>query len=277
MDRPINTALALGYTYERGKAENQNRALYLETELTNANSLFETAKEEKDALHKQMKDNNDEFKNFIISSETKIEKAQELGDRIRNQANYDTYRSSTLKKKGGSYGIMHDSTGLFTVSEWPHTMSDLKEQVPEEEIIDTLTSGVGLTPSQKLNLPTWFAPSQRSNFNKAFETAPNTTQYEHSNYGTLKGIKFGAMTLFNIPKFKQKPENSFDMQNEEPGPDLYEQSGDHTDDEFFDVLNLEQEASLTRIKTNPFAGPAPLPSAPQRKPNKFKESKRFST
>ena len=46
-------------------------------------------------------------------------------------------------------------------------MSDLKTKVPESEIIETLTSRDGLRPSENINNPTWFAPSQRSNFNKA--------------------------------------------------------------------------------------------------------------
>ena len=86
-------------------------------EIHSASLLFYKVELEKANIMEKTKYHNEEFSDFIQSAENKIEKAEQLADSIRNESNYNTYSSSSLKKKGGAYGLLHEPTGLFTVSE----------------------------------------------------------------------------------------------------------------------------------------------------------------
>ena len=150
---------------------------------------------------------------MLRSQNAELDATRQMANNIRGQANFNTYRSNQMKKVGGSYGLRHDSTGLFTVLEWGPMIDEIKAGgTSEYEIIDTLTSGRStaktkrgeLSQNKTASATDWFAPSRPANFEAAFKTAPNTVEQTYPNFGTLKGIKFGAITLFNFPKTEKE-------------------------------------------------------------------------
>jgi len=245
MDRPIHRLLELGYAREGGKTKAKSELFPLLTQISTENKeLYESVKSRdekiagitssyvdktKEAInlnnaldianlhidtYKELVDIKEEAltgaRTLFFQQGRELEQETERADNILTQANENSYKYNSLRKKGGSYGILDHKTSLFNVTEWKPTIDQLRETATDAEIEDKLTAGKGLLPSAKLDGPAnWFADSQkRTTFDLAYDYAKDQDQsieYSHQDFGTMRGINFGAKSLFRINKLSEPP------------------------------------------------------------------------